>query len=327
MKIMAKWLVFLGLLFSTGAIAQADDFAIQSSQREMAVTFDDLPFVEGGIDNWATLRTRADELLRQITASHIPAVGFVNEAKLYRQGQLDEQSVAILSDWLDAGLELGNHTYSHAALSRMPLEQFEQDVIRGEAVTSALLAARDKKLRYFRHPYLQVGNDIVTRAAFEKFLAGRGYTIAPVTVNHAEWVFAAAYDRAEQQGSQEAMQRVAGAYIPYMEKVLVSAEQQSTELFGRQIRQVLLLHANSLNAVHLGELVDMIKRHGYKFITLADALNDPAYRSPNNYCGTIGMSWLDQWTLTVGLTLPKGVAVPAFIKGLAGLPAAAYQGY
>lgn len=324
---MEKWLVFFGLLFSVGAMAQADSFTIQPSPREMAVTFDDLPFVEGGIDDWTTLRARADELLRQITVNHIPAVGFVNEAKLYRQGQLDEQSVAILSDWLDAGLELGNHTYSHAALSRMPLEQFEQDVIRGETVTSSLLAARGMKLRYFRHPYLQVGNDTATRAAFEKFLAGRGYTIAPVTVNHAEWIFAAAYDRAEQQGNPDAMQRVVDAYIPYMEKVLVSAEQQSTELFGRQIRQVLLLHANSLNAAHFGELVDMIKRHGYKFITLADALNDPAYGSPNNYHGTIGVSWLDQWALTVGLTLQKGVAVPAFIKGLAGLPAAAYQGY
>lgn len=324
---MAKWLVFFGLLFSVGAMAQADSFTIQPSPCEMAVTFDDLPFVEGGIDDWTTLRARADELLRQITVNHIPAVGFVNEAKLYRQGQLDEQSVAILSDWLDAGLELGNHTYSHAALSRMPLEQFEQDVIRGEAVTSSLLAARGMKLRYFRHPYLQVGNDTATRAAFEKFLAGRGYTIAPVTVNHADWIFAAAYDRAEQQGNPDAMQRVVDAYIPYMEKVLVSAEQQSTELFGRQIRQVLLLHANSLNAAHFGELVDMIKRHGYKFITLADALHDPAYGSPNNYHGTIGVSWLDQWALTVGLTLQKGVAVPAFIKGLAGLPAAAYQGY
>lgn len=324
---MAKWLVFLGLLFSVGAMAQADSFTIQPSPREMAVTFDDLPFVEGGIDNWTTLRARADELLRQITANHIPAVGFVNEAKLYRQGQLDEQSVVILSDWLDAGLELGNHTYSHAALSRMPLEQFEQDVIRGEAVTSSLLAARGMKLRYFRHPYLQVGNDTATRAAFEKFLAGRGYTIAPVTVNHAEWIFAAAYDRAEQQGNPDAMQRVVDAYIPYMEKVLVSAEQQSTELFGRQIRQVLLLHANSLNAAHFGELVDMIKRHGYKFITLAEALNDPAYGSPNNYHGTIGVSWLDQWALTVGLTLQNGVPVPAFVKGLANLPAASYRGY
>ncbi|WP_223247447.1 polysaccharide deacetylase family protein [Sulfuriferula sp. AH1] len=325
---MTKWLVFLGLLFSAGAIAQADDFTIQSSQREMAVTFDDLPFVEGGIDNnWTTLRARADELLRQITANHIPAVGFVNEAKLYRQGQLDEQSVASLGDWLDAGLELGNHTYSHAALSRMPLEQFEQDVIRGETVTSSLLAARGMKLRYFRHPYLQVGNDIATRTAFEKFLAGRGYIIAPVTVNHAEWIFAAAYDRAEQQGDQAALQRVAAAYISYMGKVLANAEQQSMELFGRQIRQVLLLHANSLNADHFGELVAMLKQRGYLFITLADALRDPAYSSVNTYAGTIGVSWLDQWALTVGLTPQKDEAVPVFVKGLAGLPVTAYRGY
>lgn len=325
---MAKWLTLLGVLFSISSVmAQADNLPVGFPHREVAVTFDDLPFVMGCIDNWTVLRAKSDELLRRITANHIPAVGFVNESKLYLHNRLDEQSVAILNDWLDAGLELGNHTYSHLSLSHIPLNQFEQDVIRGEIVTKSLLSARGMQLRYFRHPYLQVGNDAATKTAFKEFLAERNCLVAPVTINHAEWVFAAAYDKAAQQGDRAAMQRVAEAYIPYMEKVFASAEQQSIDLFGREIKQVLLLHANALNAAHLDDLVAMMKRRGYVFVTLADALQDKAYGFPNTYAGSVGMSWLDQWALTVGLTTARDEAVPQFIKGLAGLPAVTYQGY
>ena len=328
MKRMVKWFALLGVLFGiSGAMSHADTLAVQMPHREVAVTFDDLPFVAGYSDNWTALRDKSDQLLRQITANHVPAVGFVNESKLYVQGQLNEQSLAILNDWLNAGLELGNHTFSHPSLSRIPLEQFEQDVLRGEVVTKPLLAARGMQLRYFRHPYLQVGNDAATRSAFEKFLAEHGYTVAPVTINHAEWVFAAAYDKAAQQGNQAGMQRVAEAYIPYMEKIFIDAEKLSVDIFGRENKQVLLLHANALNADHFGELVEMMKRRGYVFITLADALQDKAYASLNTYAGQVGLSWLDQWALSVGLTTKKDEAVPPFVRGLAGLPVVTYQGY
>ena len=42
----------------------------------------------------------------------MPAVGFVNESKLYREGQVDAR-IALLRAWRDGGVELGNHTLSH----------------------------------------------------------------------------------------------------------------------------------------------------------------------------------------------------------------------
>lgn len=309
--IIALW---LGI---SAAMGQAAGRVLPTPQREVAVTFDDLPFVAGGRTR-AELRTLSDDLLRKITDDGIPAVGFVNESKLYDQGVLDTQGIAILKDWLDAGLELGNHTYSHASLNKMPLADYEQDVIRGETETKALMAARNMPLRYFRHPFLQVGKDAQTRRALEKFLAERGYTIAPVTINHAEWVFAAAYDKAALEGDSETMQRVAEAYIPYMELIFKDAEQQSLQLFGHEIKQILLLHANALNAAHLDELAAMIRGRGYHFITLEAALEDPAYQSPNTYAGSDGVSWLEQWALTFGLRPQPGPEVPTFVRGLAG---------
>jgi peptidoglycan/xylan/chitin deacetylase (PgdA/CDA1 family) len=102
--------------------------------------------------------------------------------------------------WLNAGLELGNHTYSHRDLNAIPLEQFETDVLRGEVVTRGLLKTRGRTLRYFRHPFLHVGADLQTRRAFEAFLARRGYTVAPVTVDSDEFVYAAVYASALRRG-------------------------------------------------------------------------------------------------------------------------------
>jgi hypothetical protein len=46
----------------------------------------------------------------------VPAVGFVNERKLYKFGEADER-INALHLWLDYGFELGNHTFNHSSLT------------------------------------------------------------------------------------------------------------------------------------------------------------------------------------------------------------------
>ena len=90
-------------------------------------------------------------------------IGFVNEGKLTVMGEgLDGQDarLGLLRKWLAKGFELGNHTYSHQSLNEIPIEEFEADVVRGEPATAALLGSHGRKLRYFRHPFLQVGLDL-----------------------------------------------------------------------------------------------------------------------------------------------------------------------
>ena len=45
-------------------------------------------------------------------------------------------------------------------------------------------------------------------------------------------------------------------------------ERESRALFGREIPQVLLVHANGVNADRFGELAAMMRRRGYAFVTL-----------------------------------------------------------
>src|SRR5947207_11596546 len=111
----------------------------QTPAREIAITIDDLPAAGIGVAGSETLDMTA-KFLGTLRDQKVPAVGFVNERKLYRQfGEVD-QRIKALSMWLDYGFELGNHTYSHASLSRVPLKEWEEEVILGETVTTLLLS-------------------------------------------------------------------------------------------------------------------------------------------------------------------------------------------
>ena len=290
---------------------------LQKNHREIAVTFDDLPIAGVLSHDLASSRTITSKLLTAITAHRIPAVGFVNEGKLRGDGGVDATRVDLLRMWLDAGLELGNHTYSHLDLNRTPLPAFEEDLLRGEAVTRPLLRARGMTLRFFRHPFLHTGRDLDTKRQFEAFLATHGYRVAPVTIDNDEYIFAAAYDRASARGDRDLMRRVAEAYVPYMEAKLEFFERNSRDLVGYEMRQILLLHANPMNAEHFGALARMIERRGYRFITLDRALEDAAYESPDAYVGSGGITWLHRWALTKGVGkdfFAGEPTVPAFVE-------------
>jgi peptidoglycan/xylan/chitin deacetylase (PgdA/CDA1 family) len=293
----------------------ADRVALnQTPRRRVAVTFDDLPFTgDGGKTSVGELRRFTSKLLGTFAAHKIPAIGFVNERKLQREGER-EARISVLKMWTDAGLELGNHTFAHAGFYRTPLAEFERQVIDGEPVTRALLAARGMKLRYFRHPYLNTGPDLKTKEAFESFLAARGYRVAPVTIDNAEWIFAAAYAQALQRGDRETAGRVAQEYVPYMERMFEFYERMSVELFGREIRQTLLVHANALNADHFDRVAAMLKRRGYKFVTLDEALRDKAYERRDTYTGETGISWLQRWAITRGGRFKKEPALPPYMR-------------
>jgi peptidoglycan/xylan/chitin deacetylase (PgdA/CDA1 family) len=293
-------LALAALVLATDAFTAADGPA-----RSVAVTFDDLPATAAGAvaTDVASLEELTRKLLSAVRRHAVPAVGFVNEGKLFVAGEGPAdlaRRTNLLRMWLDAGLELGNHTYSHRDLNTMPLDQFEADVLRGETVTRALVTQRGGTLRYFRHPFLHVGSALPVRRAFEAFLARHGYTVAPVTVDNDEFVYAAAYATALRRGDRAAAARIADDYLRYMEEVFTFFEAVSTRVTGREIPQILLLHANALNADRFDAVAELLKRRGYRFVSVAQALEDPAYRLRDEFVGAPANSWFSHWEVTAG---------------------------
>jgi peptidoglycan/xylan/chitin deacetylase (PgdA/CDA1 family) len=282
-------------------------FGATAAGGEVAITIDDLP--RGGDSaerDLEAVRVMTERLLRPFRDERIPVVGFVNEGRPVEFGA--DGLRELLELWLDAGADLGNHSYSHLNINNVPLDDFTADIIRGEQLVEAALAARGRTLRYFRHPFLFTGPTPEIKTGLQSFLDEQGYVVAPVTLDNADYMFAALYTRPEYRD------RVREAYVPYMESVVASFEAAALALAGREFPHVLLLHANELNADLMPELLAMFRRRGYSFVTLDEALADDVYRLPEEYVGRGGFSWIHRWTHTKGLPLTPEPDPPEWVS-------------
>ncbi len=289
----------------------------EAQNRRMCITVDDLPAVHYGLNNSAEI---TDGLLETFETYDVPAIGYVNEGKLYQNGVLDQDRVAFLEQWLESGLELGNHSFSHMNYHRNSLEDFGNDILKGEQLIKPLAKKYGKEIKYFRHPYLRSGKTKETSDALKVFLESNGYIEAPVTVDNEEYLFAKAYAVALRKGNKALALKVAEAYLKYMTTQQEYYEKASNDLIGRNMDHILLIHANLLNAHYLDELLDIYEKQGYEFITQEEALKDPAYQLEVTRFDDWGISWIHRWGLSKGLKgdFFKGEAVtPEFVKSLA----------
>ena len=298
MKIAAAIAWLVGALFLATSLAASG--ADKQPERAIAITIDDLPAGAAQFMSASEITEMTTKLLAALKEAKVPAVGFVNERKLYFKWNEVNERIAALNLWVDAGFELGNHTYAHTSLNRAGLKEFEDSVIAGESVTRLLLVQHKMTLRYFRHPYLDTGRDLQTRREAEAFLVGRGYRIAPVTMDAWDWMFARIYDDAKKRGDTALQQEVVKSYLSHTTDVFSYYEKFSRDLLGYEPKQILLLHGNNLEAEHIGELFELLRKRGYRFVTLENALSDQAYALPDTFVGEEGTNWIDHWAISLG---------------------------
>jgi peptidoglycan/xylan/chitin deacetylase (PgdA/CDA1 family) len=271
-----------------------------AQQKMVAITIDDLPFVRLNLFSETELIQKTDKLLSALDKQNAPATGFVNLSKVYKSGELDSVRFNLLRQWLDKGFDLGNHTFSHPDYNYVSYNYFINDIEKNEQMLNLLLSEYHKSMPYFRHPYLHRGNSKAKADSLVKYLLKRNYIEAPVTIDNAEWIFAAAYDSVLKNRDKNSIKQVGDAYISYMESKVKYYEGQSDKLFGRNIRQILLIHANSLNSDYMGQLLQMFVKNGYSFVNLETALKDELYKTEDHFYKNGGISWLDRWALTQG---------------------------
>jgi peptidoglycan/xylan/chitin deacetylase (PgdA/CDA1 family) len=273
-----------------------------AQNRAVAVTFDDLPYQAAGaaLCDPRTAMALTTDFLRMLKPLKTRATAFVNEEKVC-EAQRQTLLPKIETAWLNAGIDLGNHTFSHLNIHNTTVEAWLADVDKGAIITRPLLKTRGKTLRYFRHLYLFLGETPEKKAAMAEGITARGYKVAPVTIDNNDWMFAAVYRQAEAAGDEALRTRIGEAYVAHMTTVLDFFEPYSAELTGgREPAQVLLLHANSLNRDWFPKIHALYLARGYRFVSLDQALKDPIYARPDTYVRKAGISWLHRWTFTEG---------------------------
>jgi peptidoglycan/xylan/chitin deacetylase (PgdA/CDA1 family) len=281
--------------------------AASGAGREVAITIDDLPRGgDGGPRDLASVKAMTERLLKPFHDEKIPLIGFVNEGRPVDFGPQGLRQ--ILDLWLDAGADLGNHSYSHLNINNVPLKEYTADIVRGEHVLRAAMETRGKILEFYRHPFLFTGPTPQIKKEMQEFLDQHGYRVAPVTLDDGDYEFAALYTKPEFK------ERVRKQYVPYMESVVAAFERGSVSLAGREFPQILLIHASQMNADLMPDLLAMFRRRGYTFVSLSQALADPIYRLPDDYVGRNGFSWIHRWAITKRIKITPEPEPPAWVR-------------
>jgi peptidoglycan/xylan/chitin deacetylase (PgdA/CDA1 family) len=303
------------LLF--GLLTSFITLAVHAQEKKMCITIDDLPTVSYTTHNIELKRYITESIIKTCNDYDVPAIGYVNEHKLYRNEMLDKDELNLLESWLQNGLELGNHTYSHMSYHQSSFDEFAEDVKKGDVNLKKLAKKYNSEISYFRHPFLHSGSTKSSSDSLHNFLVSLNYTESPVTCDNQDYLFAKAYATAHQAQDSAKMKAIAEAYIQFTGDKLDYYESISYKLYDRYIDQIMLIHANQLNADYLDKLLELFQSRGYTFISQQKVLEDPVYQQEVTEFGNWGISWLEKWAMSMGKTgsfFKDEPEVPAIIK-------------
>jgi peptidoglycan/xylan/chitin deacetylase (PgdA/CDA1 family) len=272
----------------------------QAQRRTVAITVDDLPYANGGVSNEeaSVAETVNRRLLAAFREQQIPVTGFV-----VQQGveSLGAAGVRILEGWIGQGFDLGNHTYSHPEINALSIAEIEAELIRGEPTIRRLMQGAGKKLAYLRFPQNHTGDTKPKHDAIASFLAAHGYQVATCTIDTSDYVFNEAYVHMLASGDQESARKLRQDYLAYSATQIDYYASLNRQVFGSEPAEVMLLHANRLNADVIDRLLGLFRERGYKFVSLAEAQSDSAYQTPDTYVTKFGPMWGYRWAATRGI--------------------------
>jgi peptidoglycan-N-acetylglucosamine deacetylase len=250
--------------------------AAYAQSPQIAFTWDDLP-AHSALPANTTRVEIGRKLTAAMKAAHLPPVyGFVNGVQLTNE----PLSEPMLREWREAGMLLGNHTWSHMDLNKRSVEDWEADALKNEPVLEKYAAGSD--WHWLRYPFLSEGDTPEKRAAVRKFLAEHGYKIAAVTMSFDDWAYNEPYARCVAKKEDVGIAQLKAEYLKMADEEIDHARGAAKAVYGRDIPYVLLMHVGALDAEMLPQLLDLYKARGFQFVTLEEAEKDAVYASDLN---------------------------------------------
>jgi peptidoglycan/xylan/chitin deacetylase (PgdA/CDA1 family) len=279
----------LGAVLAAWAIAPLTAVAFQSSYQPatppisqtytgtldrhpvVALTFDDLP-AAGSLPPGESRTKIATTLAAELNANHLEGTyGFVNAVNMEKNPDA-QQALRI---WIDAGMKIGNHTWSHMSLTDNTAEAFEQEIALNEPVLAQYAGKSD--WHWFRYPYLAEGDTLDKRNAVRAYLKEHGYRVAQVTLSFDDYAWNDAYGRCSAKADAAAIDWLKQSYLEDAAEYIKLGREEERIAFGHEIPNVLLLHAMAFTTLMLPDLVDLLHKQGFRFASLPKVERDPVY--------------------------------------------------
>ena len=234
-------------------------FGIEASfahNKELVLTIDDLPFV-GESQNF-----HLDMIITALKSTDTPATGFII-AK-----EVTPKNMPMLIKFREAGLNLGNHTLSHANLNKLSAQSFFHEIDAADRILAPVLT----EPKYFRYPYLAMGTG-TKKSAIIQHLAEKKYQIAPISIDSKDFVFNQILLSVPQNERRAFLPSLKNCYLDFIWQQTLKAEEHTAYIHKPDQPQILLIHANLLNAYVLPDIINLYKEKGYSFVNIENALN------------------------------------------------------
>lgn len=242
----------------------------------VALTFDDLP--AGGALHVGETRTGiARRLVAELRANHLEGTyGFLNATGVSDDPDLQEA----LRVWVAGGMNIGNHTWSHPALSASTAVAYEQNIALDQPALEQYDARRD--WHWFRFPYLEEGDTLQKRDAIRDWLHAHGYRVAQVTLNFQDDDWDDPYGRCLAKGGESGIAWLKRTYLENAVEFIQLGREEEKIAYGREVPNVLLLHETDFTTLMLPSLLKLLRSEGFRFSTLPRVERNRVYgMNPN----------------------------------------------
>ncbi len=288
------------------------------NQKRVAFTIDDLPF-EMKYLPWSEKRKYSTDLLEVLKKHKIKTTAFIIGESV------TDENLKIITDFLDYGHDLGNHTYFHSGPNGVSAQNYIYDILLCDSILEIIKSAYNKnkipklgidthqKLIFdiannfearmdekknngenihFRYPYLKRGNSKSKRDSIMNFLSETNHKIAPVTITSHDWKFADSFYEAYKLNDQDEMERIGEAYVAHVIDQVQKSFKHSRRELGLSIDHVFLMHMNLLNAFYFERILNWFAENKWEFIDLEKAMEHRFFNWEDSYYGSEGIPWL-----------------------------------
>jgi peptidoglycan-N-acetylglucosamine deacetylase len=289
--------------FTFALLALTCTFCGVCSAQKIAITMDDLPW-NGRLPPGVSQAESTKHVLEILKKHHVPPVyGFINAVRL--EGNTDGAEALRL--WA-AQEPVGNHTYSHMDLEKNTPEAFEREIVENEPVLELL----DPKggWHWLRYPYLHEGDTVEKRRAVRAYLKARGYRIAEVTLDWEDYLWNFAYGNCLAKGDTKPLDWLRSSYLSTASTFLDLGRAQAKLIYGHDINYVLLMHLGAYSSTILPDALGLLKKKGFKLVTLEEAESDPAYQGDPDVGLHDAGTLLDQWMQVKQIKYPEHADKP-----------------
>ncbi len=291
-KSMRSWFIAVMMLCITSALAASP----VSAKKQIALTFDDIPRMQGA---FLTTEDRRAKLIAALKRAKVKqAAFFVNPSKL--EGGDDHR----IMDYVRAGHVIANHSNTHVNLSDVSAEEYLADIDKAEL----WLKGRKGYRPWFRFPYLNEGRkDKIKRDAIRAGLKARGLRNGYVTAESSDWHIENLTIEAAR--NQKVMDRNAlrDLYVRWHVEAANFYDDLAVKTLGRSPAHVLLLHETDIAALYIEDLVAALRKDGWTIISADKAYSDPIAKSMPDTPSAQG-------DLVQAMAWEKGLPAPRWYK-------------